>query len=118
MTVKQAQDKGLLSPGKISKYHNQRTTYDGVLYDSKKEANRAFELDMLKKRKVVKDWQRQVSFPITINGIKICTYRADFKVEYHNGLIEIEDVKGFLTDIYKLKKKLVKAVHGIDIREI
>ena len=44
------------------------------------------------------------------------TYIADFV--YHEGKKEIvEDVKGYQTDVYKLKKRLMWVVHGIEIRE-
>jgi hypothetical protein len=29
----------------------------------------------------------------------------------------IEDVKGMKTDVYTLKNKLMRAVHGIDVKE-
>jgi hypothetical protein len=66
----------------------------------------------------VRKWEAQPRFPIVHEGIKICTYVGDFKVEYPDGRVEIEDTKGMLTPIYKLKKKLVKAFYGIEIKEL
>lgn len=73
---------------------------------------------MLAKAGIVKSWEAQPRFSFELNGVKICTYVADFRVEYKDGTVEIEDVKGYLTDIYKLKKKLMKAFHGIDVKEL
>lgn len=35
-----------------------------------------------------------------------------------NGLTVVEDVKGFRTDAYKIKRELMKDRYGIEIREI
>jgi hypothetical protein len=103
---------------KTSKYGNAKTVYNGVRYDSKKEANRASELDLLARAGVIKNWEGQVKLPIQHKGVKICTYIADFKVVYPDAIVEYEDVKGFRTAIYRLKKKLVKAFYNIEIKEI
>ncbi len=108
----------LLKGKKRSKYNNQKTTYNGREYDSKKEAKRAWELDMLLKAGVLRSWTPQPSFKITYKGEHICTYRGDFRVRYSDGHEEIEDVKGVRTDVFILKKKLVKAFYGITIKEL
>ena len=88
---------------------------------SKKEADYASLLDSLQRAKEPKErvvsYETQVPFQIEINNIKICKYLADFRVLYKDGHIEIVDVKGFRTDIYRLKKKLVEAQYGIIIQE-
>lgn len=89
---------------------------------SKREAGYARTLDALKHAKDPKErvvsYETQVPFQIEINGIKICKYLADFKVLYKDKHIEIIDVKGFRTEIYRLKKKLVEAQYGIVIKEV
>lgn len=63
----------------------------------------------------------QPEFPIEINGMKVTTYRADFSfVDLKAGKIVVEDVKGttnekYLDPVFKLKRKLVKAVYGLNI---
>lgn len=93
-----------------------------MLFDSKSEAAYARTLDTLRSAKADKDrvvsWTRQVSYPIVINGLLCCKYIADFVVIYADGHEEVVDVKGFKTAIYKLKKKLIKAVAGVDIIEV
>lgn len=118
MKVAEARRLGLLSLGKQSKYNNQKTLYKGFLYDSKREAMRAMELDSLKKRKVIREWNPQHELKIIYEGQKICSYFADFRVEYHNGVVEFEDVKGVRTAVFILKKKLVRAFYGITIKEL
>jgi len=105
-----------------SKYHNKKTIYNGVNFMSRKEAGYARTLDALKYAKDPKErvvsYETQVPFQIEINSVKICKYLADFKVLYKDKHIEIVDVKGFRTEIYKLKKKLVEAQYGITIKEV
>jgi hypothetical protein len=101
---------------KNTKYKNRKTEIDGILFDSAKEAKRYAELKLLLRAKLISNLEMQVSLPIIINDVKICSYVADFKYE-ENGRVVYEDVKGFRTAIYNLKKKIVKAVHGIDIKE-
>ena len=98
---------------RYSKYNAKKTEYNGVMYDSKKEAHRAWELDMLLKAGEIQDLIRQPRFKL-----KYCTYIADFAYTTKAREYIVEDVKGFKTDIYKLKKKMLKAEYGIEVREI
>jgi len=90
---------------------------DGIKFDSKAEARRYSELMLMMAAGEIGEVVLQPRFVISINGTKICTYVGDF--EYHRrGVRVIEDVKGVKTPAYRIKKKLMKAVHGIDIEEI
>lgn len=100
------------------KYRNQKTIVDGITFDSKKEANRYGKLKLLKKEGSVLDFRMQVRYNIVINGMKICTYVSDFDVDWKSGKTTVEDTKGILTPEFKLKRKLMKAVLGIDIKVI
>lgn len=95
-----------------SKYHNIKSIYNGVVYDSRKEAKRAYELYILQRAGHVQNVQRQVTFElqpayITADGRKIqaIKYKADFVYETEGQKI-VEDVKGMRTDTYKLKRKM------------
>lgn len=101
----------------MSKYRNVKTEYDGRAYASKKEARRAAELDLLKKAGEVVEWVPQVRYPVAINDAHICTYVADFVVTWKDGSVTVEDCKGVRTREYILKRKLVRAVLGIEIAE-
>lgn len=114
--------KGTFEPIRRSKYNNKKTFYNGVEYDSKREAEFAMQLDLLAKasdlsQRVVRV-ERQVPFQVVVNDKKICKYVADFEVDYADGHSEVIDVKGFKTDVYRLKKKLVEAQFGVKIREV
>jgi hypothetical protein len=96
-----------------NKYHNKPTVIDGILFHSKKEADYYSELMMLKKYGDIVSFERQVPFVLQegyiINGKKIrpIIYIADFVIEYIDGTEEVVDTKGFRTEIYKLKKKIL-----------
>ena len=105
----------------LSKYGNKKTEYLGDIYDSKKEADFAKQLDLMKHAKGrdrVLRYYRQIPYKLEVNGQLICTYILDFLVEYFDGRKEFIDVKGVRTDIYKIKKKLLKALYNIDILEV
>lgn len=85
-------------------------------FASIKEVKRWQVLCLMKTQNIIDKLQRQVRFPIVVNEQKICIYIADFVYE-ENGKRVVEDCKGFKTQEYKLKKKLMKACLGIDILE-
>lgn len=107
---------------RTSKYNSKKTLYDGVEFDSKKEAEFARTLDICKKATKPSDRvlevERQVPYEIYINGKKIFTYKADFKVLYADKSVKVFDVKGYRTEVYKIKKKAVEAQYNIEIIEI
>jgi hypothetical protein len=99
------------------KYRNVPTEVDGVLYSSKAEARRAQELALLQRAGKISHLRRQPRFPIEINGHKVATYVGDF-VYLENGKETVEDVKGVLTDVFRIKRALMKAVLGIDVKVV
>lgn len=108
----------------MSKYHAQKVYLDGMVFDSKKEANRWAELKLLEQTGQISSLHRQVKFTLIpaqyINGKcveRACTYKADF-VYLENGKKVVEDVKGFKTKDYRIKRKLMLLMHGIRIREV
>ena len=104
---------------KSSKFGAKKTIVDGITFDSKWESERYGQLKAMERGGIVTDLELQVKYDIVINDIKICKYIADFvyKEESPDGKIReiVEDAKGFETPEFKLKKKLMKAVHNIDI---
>lgn len=101
----------------MNKYNAKKTTVDGIMFDSRKEADYYCELKMLKMAGIVKDFELQVPYELQPkyrhNGkaIRAITYIADFRVTYTDGHVEIVDVKGVRTDAYKLKKRLLLYQH-------
>lgn len=96
-----------------------RTIVDGKSFASKREARRYQELELLQRAGKIQNLATQISYPLKVNGVLICRYIADFKyLDLDTGANVVEDSKGYATPEYKLKKKLMKAVHEIDIREV
>ena len=110
------------------KYGAKKVTLDGHKFDSQAEAKHYwFSLKPKLDAGIIRNLEIHPRINIEINGKKICTYIADFRYidpsqigpEGQQGATVVEDVKGFKTDVYKLKKKLVEACHkGTVIHEI
>jgi hypothetical protein len=90
---------------------------DGVRHASKKEARRWAELCLLQKAGVIRDLRRQVSFDFAYNGVKLCSYRADFVYTDGFGHAVVEDAKGYKPPMYLLKRKMMKAWYGVTVLE-
>jgi hypothetical protein len=87
------------------------TVYDGYLYASKAEARYAQHLDLLKAAKQIKGWERQVKWPLIVNGVRVCGFVPDFKVHLKDGKFKLVEVKGRVSAVWKLKHKLFSALH-------
>ena len=109
-----------LAEKKPSKYRNRKTTYKGIQFDSQKEENRYRELELLERAGEIRSLELQPRYDFVINGKKLKHYyKADFRYEdVTTGLLVVEDVKGFKTRDYRLKKELVKALYGVEIIEV
>jgi len=101
---------------RYSKYRAVPTTVDGIRFASKKEARRYQELKILEQAGHIDHLVLQEHFRIEVNGVHICDYRADFSYLEPGCVAVVEDVKGMITPMFKLKQKLMRAVWGIDIR--
>lgn len=109
-----------------TKYNNKKITVDGQKFDSKKEANRYKELKLLEKAGEIQDLRTQVKFVLIPSQRdeetgkvveRECSYKADFV--YNEGeKTVVEDVKGFPTKEYIIKRKLMLEKYGIRIREV
>ena len=109
----------------MNKYHNRKIVREGETYDSVKEYRRAKELELLEKGGVIKDLKRQVRFEIIPSQRgddgkvveRAVTYVADF-VYFEDGKLVVEDTKGYRTKDYIIKRKLMRHLLGINIREV
>ena len=102
-----------------SKYGNKRTVVNGVVFDSKHEAERWQELCIMANAGAIKNLQRQVKFEILPKTDKYRArhYIADFAY-WENGRLVVEDAKGAKTQVYLLKKAMMYQRYGIDIHEV
>lgn len=101
----------------------------GELFASKAELKRWLDLELLEKAGHISKLRRQVHYPLIVGAhydkaagnwvlpLKVGTYVADH-VYFENGVEVVEDVKGFATPEYRMKKRLMKALHDIEIREV
>ena len=103
---------------KQSKFRAKKTTIDGVVFDSKKEAARYVELKRLQEAGDVLWFHLQV--PLILWGTdkgdgKPERYRVDFQVFWSDGRVSYEDAKGMQTRQFKRKKKIVERLYPITI---
>ena len=109
----------------MNKYNNKK--HNG--YDSKREAKRAAELKLLEKAGEITSLQEQVPYELIpsqyriVNGKRRCIeramkYIADFQYVDKDGNTVVEDAKGFRTEVYRIKKKLMLYFHDIQIKEV
>ncbi len=96
------------------KFKNKPVVDDGKKYDSKLEHKYKLHLDLLKQSGEVLFYLTQV--PIDLPGGT--KYVVDFQVFYSDETISFIDVKGFETDMFKLKKKQVEDLYPIEIEII
>jgi hypothetical protein len=105
---------------KRPKYRNEKQMVDGIRFDSKREASRYLELKMAEQHGRIRNLKLQYVYPIVIDGVRVCDYVADFRYEELSDgawMPVVEDSKGMRTDVYRIKRKLMLAVHGITVRE-
>jgi hypothetical protein len=86
-----------------SKYKNKTKQYNGRSYDSIREATHAEELDWRIKAGEIKEVIPQYKIDIRINGVHWRNYYIDFKVLMSDGSIQYHEVKGFETEVWKMK---------------
>ena len=99
-----------------SKYGNKKVELDGYKFDSIKEKNRYVELMLMQKVGEISALEVHLSFDLPVNSVLIAKYVSDFTY-YREGNYCVEDAKGFKTPVYRLKKKLMKAIYRIEILE-
>lgn len=124
-TEESALDLKMKKQAKHGKYRNQKVEVDGICFDSKGEA-RHYALLKTARDAGALTFERQVPFKFKVtyrgeNGKEAkrkMEYRADFVVKFTDGRIEVQDFKGAKTREYLQKKRLMRDVYGVEIREI
>jgi hypothetical protein len=96
-----------------SKYKAKKTIIDGITFDSKSEANRYVDLKLLQRGGAIKNLSLQPRFMLQEGFVNIDTGKKERAIEYvadfmydEGDRIVVEDVKGFKTADYKIKRKL------------
>lgn len=103
----------------MTKYHNIPTTIDGIRFDSRKEANRFYQLRLMERAGEISNLRRQVEYELIPaqktpagRAVRPVKYVADFVYEDH-GKTVVEDVKGVKTREFRIKSKLMLWRYGI-----
>lgn len=116
--MEQSPHSGEGGKGKMNKYHNIKTTVDGITFDSKAEARYYGIYKRFQEWGKISNLQRQIPYIFKIDGKKIFTYKADFQYTDKEGKEHVIDVKGVETPVFRLKKKLIEAQYGIEIEVV
>lgn len=110
---------------KKNKYNNTKVEYKGIKFDSIKEMKHYQLLEYLQKIGEIKELKLQVPYELIpkykINNktVRKTTYIADFTyITTKDDKLHIVDTKGFKTDVYRLKKKMVEYKYGVEIEEV
>ena len=125
----------------MNKYGNKKVVIDGEVFDSKREAVRYRELQLLLRCGLISNLKRQVVYELIpvqrekstrvyqkgrkkgqlVEGKiieKAVTYIADFVyTDSATGKEVVEDAKGMKTRDYIIKRKLMLYIHGIKVKE-
>jgi hypothetical protein len=110
-----------------SKYGAVKTQIDGHTFASKAEAKRYAQLKELERLGEIDSLELQpryelapgVKFSDAARATPALRYVADFRYRDHLGRLVVEDVKGGpVTEGYRIKKHLMLAIHGIEVREV
>lgn len=130
--VEQAKQKGA-GPHMVGRSNAVRTTTENGTFDSKYEAGKIGQLFEMQMRGLICNLETQRPFDLCFNGVIIGRYRADavFVARQEITLQTLDgprvfgpgervtvDAKGHKTEVYKIKRNLMKAIHGIEIVEI
>jgi len=107
----------------LSKYRNVKVRLDGITFGSKLEAARYLQLLMRQKNGEISGLAVHPRFPMKVNNEKVCVYVSDFQywvcdADLKGSRFVVEDAKGKRTRDYLLKKNLMKAVLGIEVKEV
>jgi hypothetical protein len=94
------------------KYHNKKIKTEDGTFDSKYEYEEWCRLKLLERGGVIRNLLRQVPYVLiptirtTAGTLKQITYYADFVYE-ENGIVCMVDTKGYETEVFKIKKRLL-----------
>lgn len=99
-----------------SKYNAKPQRVDGHFFASEAEAHRYRELCQLQAQGLIDRLELQPSFDLTVGGVLVARYRADFRydvIDDRGAVLRtvVEEVKGQETPEYRLKMKLMQALH-------
>jgi len=93
------------------KYGNKHCKYAGRVYDSRFESSYAMFLNSFLKAGRLKEVTPQYKIALKVNGEQITNHYVDFRVVLADGRVKMVECKGFPTEVYRLKLKLLRALY-------
>lgn len=98
---------------RFNKYGAKKTEFNGHKYDSKFEAGIAAELELQKKAREIKDYDRQFKVEMWVyreDGVKAfkVTHKVDFRAHENDGSYTLIEAKGMILPDYKWRRKLLE----------
>ena len=90
-------------------FRNKQTVYNGDVYDSVAEVIFAKDLEIRRKAKDIKKWERQYKIDFILDGYLICSHYVDFLVHHRDGTKELVEIKGKELPVWKLKRRMLQA---------
>ena len=99
-----------------NKYGAVKTRFGDEVFDSRRECNRWMELRTLQRAGLISDLERQVTYDLTVNGVRVARIKPDFRYQ-RDGQTVVEDVKSkpTMTPVFRLKAKLLEVLHGVKL---
>jgi len=107
--------------GRIPRANKSRRTVDGKVFHSKAEADRFKVLRFAEIAGRISRLTCQPKYPLIVNGMLVGHYIGDFEYLNSTGELILEDVKSSFTakdPVYRLKKKMMLACYGMQIKEV
>lgn len=101
-----------VSKSRKSKYGNRKVELDGQTFDSLAESRYYKQLKWLEEHKEIlffrlqPRYMLQEAFEKDGKKHRRIDYIADFEIHHLDGSIEVVDVKGALTDVFRIKEKM------------
>lgn len=104
-------------PKRGNKYGARKTLFEGITFDSQREAEVYRDLKLLEQAGRISGFERQRKFELIINGKIIGTAKIDFAFIDHDqdGKLRVVDVKGVVTREFKRTQKIIKAIYNIEV---
>lgn len=104
-------------PRRRSTWRNVPVEDGGYRFDSKAEHRRWQQLQLLQSAGAIHDLTVHPVYTLSVNNLTICRYIADFEYQEGDRLV-VEDVKGRVTPVFAIKRRLMQACLGIQVREM
>lgn len=104
-------------PKRGNKFGAKKTMFEGILFDSKREAEVYRDLKLLERAGRISGFERQRKFELIVNGEIIGTAKIDFAFVDHDqdGRLRVIDVKGCVTREFRRTQKIIKAAYNIEV---